>query len=266
MSKTKKYIYLIVTIVLLFGVAYSAYQLEVSNREYVKEKKVRQELAEYKPRLVVDTEDVTEANENDSNEPTEKVVNQSILDLQERNADVVGWITILGTQIDYPFLWADDYSTYLRSDINGERSTAGSIFMDYRCEKNFQGAHSILFGHNMNNGSMFGEIPRFRERTFFLEHQDGYIYLPNENLKLRAIACMVVESSDAEVYGVADTDNQKERFIEVLKEKDIHGGESMPEDLSIKDRFVLLSTCSYEYDEARTVVVYRIVDEGGASE
>ena len=76
---------------------------------------------------------------------------------------------------------------------------------------------------------------------------------------IKVFACMVVVSSNAEVYGVAEDEKQKERFIEVLRKENIHGAESIPDDLSIDDRFVLLSTCSYEYDEARTVVVYKVV-------
>jgi len=216
---------------------------------------VREEVMEYKPALLT-----SDKSTNADAPSEEKIVNQSIIDLQEKNADVVGWITIPHTQVDYPFLWSDDYDTYLRTDINGQASVAGSIFMDYRCDKTFKEAHTILFGHNMNNGSMFGSLPYFRDRTFFLENQVGYIYLPNENLELQVVACMVVKSSDIEVYGVAETDKQKEQFIDVLKTKNIHGSESVPKDLSIDDRFVILSTCTYEYDEARTVVVYRIVD------
>ena len=257
MSKAKKGMYLLITGVFLFGIAYSAYQLEMSNREYVKEKQVHQELLEYKPRPMIYSEGVEKK---DQGEAKEQIVNQSIIDLQKKNADVIGWITIPGTQIDYPFLWSDDYSKYLRTDINGKSSTAGSIFMDYRCDRTLKGAHSILFGHNMNNDSMFGSLPYFRDRTFFMEHQKGYIYLAHENIKLQAIACMVVESSNIEVYGVAESDKQKEQFIETMKGKNLHGSETIPGDLSIDDRFVILSTCSYEYNEARTVVVYRIIN------
>jgi len=251
MSKVKKSIYLLITMTLLVVIGYSAYQVEKSNQEYVKEKKVREEVMEYKP--------VSLTSNQDTHNSEIEIVNQSILDLQEKNADTIGWLTIPGTQIDYPFLWADDYDIYLRTDINGESSMAGSIFMDYRCDRNLLGAHSILFGHNMNNGSMFGALIEFRDRTFFQEHQEGYIYLSNANIKLQIIACIVTTSSNAEVYGVAETEEQKERFLEVIKEENIHGREGIPEDLSIDDRFVLLSTCSYEHDEARTVVVYRIV-------
>ena len=254
MSKTKKGICFLIMGIFIFGIIFSTYQLEMTNREYVKERQVHQELMEYKPFIHEIEAD------GDKSDIEEKVVNQSIIDLQKKNADVIGWLTIPGTQIDYPFLWSNDYSKYLRTDINGQGSTAGSIFMDYRCDRNLQGAHSILFGHNMNNDSMFGSLPYFRDRAFFLEHQEGYIYLSNENLKLQAIACMVVKSNDAEVYGVAETDKQKERFVEVIREGNIHGSENIPDDLSIDDRFVILSTCSYEYNEARTVVVYRIVD------
>ena len=265
MGKIKKSIYLLVMGIFLCGIIYSAYQLLVSNQEYAKEEKVHQELLEYKPRPPInDTKLWEEQPKDDTTDnkdvTAETIVNQSIIDLQKKNADVIGWITIPGTQIDYPFLWADDYDKYLRTDINGNKSTAGSIFMDYRCDRSLKGAHSILFGHNMNNDSMFGSLPYFRDRAFFLKHREGYVYLPNENLKLQAIACMIVESSDVEVYGVAEDDKQKENFIELLKKKNIHSNETIPEDLMIRDMFLILSTCSYEHSEARTVVVYRIVN------
>ena len=256
MSKTKKGIYFLIMGIFIFGIMFSAYQLEMTNREYVKERQVHQELMEYKPEPVI-----YEPKADSDTSGVEEIVNQSIINLQKKNADVIGWLTIPGTQIDYPFLWSDDYSKYLRTDINGQSSTAGAIFMDYRCDRTLKGAHSILFGHNMNNDSMFGSLPYFRDRAFFLENQEGYIYLSNENLKLQAIACMVVKSSNAEVYGVAETDKQKERFIEVIREGNIHGSESIPEDLSVNDRFIILSTCSYEYEAARTVVIYRIINE-----
>ncbi|MCP1102424.1 sortase B [Aequitasia blattaphilus] len=229
--------------ILLGIIGYSTYRLLASNQVYQEEQKTHQELLTYKP---------------EPEEQTKAIINQSLLDLQKKNPDVAGWITIPGTGVDYPFLWANDYQTYLRTDINKEPSISGAIFLDYRFDRELAGFKGILFGHSMDNGSMFGSLANYQEREFFQGHQEGTIHLPYENLKLSLVAAMVVQWDDAEVYGVADTKEKKEAFLETLRERNIHGRERVPQDLTQEDRFILLSTCSYVQEEERTVVVFRI--------
>ena len=256
MSNLKKKCFWTLAGICALGILYSAYRLGVSEWEYAKERNIRREVMEYKPQSAQDTQDIRNTEEQES-----PIVNPTILELQQKNADVIGWLSVPGTQIDYPFLWGEDYDTYLRRDIYGNASVAGAIFMDYRCKRDFTGMQTILFGHNMDNGSMFGDLLRFRERAFFMSHSEAWIYLTDATIKLELVACMIVDAANAKVYGVEeDTKEQRERFIEVLKEENIHDMESMQMDLTSEDRFVLLSTCSYEFEEARTVVVYRMVE------
>ena len=77
----------------------------------------------------------------------------SALDFQ--NPDVVAWIQIPGTQINYPVVQGKDNDYYLHRDLNGQKSTAGTIFLDYADQADFSSLHNVLYGHHMKNGSMF---------------------------------------------------------------------------------------------------------------
>lgn len=101
-----------------------------------------------------------------------------ILALREINPDVYGWITVPGTEnIDYPILQGSDNSYYLNHEYNGGYMTAGSIFADYRCDKDINGNFNfIVYGHNMQNGMMFSELIKFLDEDFFNENRYVYVY------------------------------------------------------------------------------------------
>lgn len=227
---------------------------EIDNQETKDEGDISEETFEEEPTEEEPTEEEPERLEG-------KPVNPSILELQEINQDVVGWVTVPGTQVDYYFMWAKDYETYIRTDINGQYSYAGSIFMDYRCDMNLRGAKTILYGHNMKNNSMFGSLANYKSQSFFLENQRAYINLPYYNLELELVSCMVVKADDAVVFGIKKQDVVEEAFIKALAKNNVHGKKYVPKDLSIEDRFVLFSTCDYEGKESRTVVAFRIIEE-----
>lgn len=289
-----RYILIVIFIVLI---VYSINRIEVSKRVYIVEQEEHEKFMVYKPKQmdIIETietiEPIKTIEENDSDEKVDidetdvpeveaiidadvadiieeeperlegEAVNPSILELQEVNQDVVGWVTIPGTQVDYYFLWAKDYETYYRTDINGQYSYAGSIFMDYRCDMNLRGAKTILYGHNMKNNSMFGSLANYKSRSFFTKNKKAHINLPYYNLELELVSCMVVKAYDPVVFGVKEQNVVEEDFIKALKKNNVHGKKYVPKDLSVEDRFVLFSTCNYETKEARTVVVFRILEE-----
>ena len=100
--------------------------------------------------------------------------------LQAVNSEVIGWINIPGTKnINYPLMQAINNDYYLSHDYKGNYLAAGSIFLDYRCSKDFNENHNtVIYGHNMQNNMMFSEIIKFLQKDFFDENK--YIYLYNE--------------------------------------------------------------------------------------
>ena len=92
------------------------------------------------------------------------------------NEDVVGWLRIPDTVIDYPILHdPESNSTYLYTDIEGNSSPSGSIYLDCDDEADFSALHNVLYGHHMKDGTMFKDIMKFREQEFLEEHQTAYI-------------------------------------------------------------------------------------------
>jgi len=241
------------TIICILFIGISICQLSVINRNYNKEKKTHQELLSYKP----------ERNTLPEETPAEdlKVMNPEIIKLQEMNPDAIGWLTVPDTQMDYPFVKAEGYDQYLRTDFFGKESVAGTLFLDYRFAADLSGGQSIIFGHSMKNGSMFGGLKQYRNRSFYEKHQTAWVYLPYETIELSLVACVETKADDSVIYGVWDTEEKREAFWREVRNRSLHGSETVPEDLDKGSRFILLSTCSYESETSRLVVIFRVCEE-----
>ena len=114
--------------------------------------------------------------------------------LWEINPDVVGWIQIDGTQIDYPILYDEkDNEKYLHTDIEGNDSVSGAIYLDADDTPDFTSLHNVIYGHHMKNGNMFKDVVKYKEQDFFDAHRDITIYLPEEEIQLKAFACTYTE-------------------------------------------------------------------------
>jgi len=152
--------------------------------------------------------------------------------LWAQNPDIVGWITVPFTGIDYPVVQAKDNDYYLRRDLNGESARHGTVFLDYRCAPDGSGC-SILYGHNMRDGSMFGTLKRFEDKEFLESHPGGRILFEDGWHDIAFYAFRTVPHDDPEIYGHLDT---------------LSAG-----------RTIVLSTCSYAYEGARMVLLGKIL-------
>ena len=104
--------------------------------------------------------------------------------LISQNDDIIGWIFIEGTDIRYPLLCGRDNQQYLFQSYEKKYLTAGSIYIDYRCSRDFSDSRTVVYGHNMHNGSMFGKLDKFTRKSYMKEHPYVYILLPDgETLK-----------------------------------------------------------------------------------
>lgn len=90
---------------------------------------------------------------------------------REKNSDVIGWLSVPGTGIDYPVVRTEDNEFYLNHNILKESSKHGAIFMDFRNADKSQQKHIILYGHDMKNGTMFHELMNFKQKSFFSENR-----------------------------------------------------------------------------------------------
>jgi sortase B len=184
-------------------------------------------------------------------EPAAETVNQSVIDLRVKYPDVVGWLTVPGTDIDYPFVRCKDNDYYLRRDLNGDYAVAGTLFLDCLCEPGFTSQNTIVYGHHMKNGSMFGTLKAFADKGFFEANTEGFVYLPHETLTLEFFAYMVVKHTDEVIYGTALT----ESYLDYIRQNARHYRDI---GLMGMDRVLTLSTCSYEFDGARMALLAKV--------
>ncbi|MCL1805684.1 MAG: class B sortase [Clostridiales bacterium] len=179
------------------------------------------------------------------------VVNPHIAALQDEvNEDIAGWLTVAGTRIDYPFVWAGDHETYLDRDVYGSYAKAGTLFMDYRCPADLSGFYTIIYGHHMKNGSMFGDLKLFADEGFFEANPRGEIRTKHHTYSLDIFAWLIVRADDEMVYGAYP---ERSRYYDYIEANAVNYRE--PD----RDRDVIaLSTCAYEFADARMVLLANI--------
>lgn len=257
----RKVIVTILVVALLIGAAYAGYNLYRTAAEYREGEQVYAEVQQYVNLSPAQPSGNTPSNPVGDNgaelapEVTEPPVIYPEVDfegLMTVNEDVVGWIYIEGTQINYPILQGEDNRHYVSTMINGAYNGAGSIFMDYRNQPDFTDPHTVIYGHNMNNGSMFAAIVKYQDPEFFAAHPTGMIMTPEGNFQFEVVAGYVASLADPswqlEFANEADFDN----WLQDTMERSIIGGTVVP---TAQDQIITLSTCSYEFSDARFVLV-----------
>lgn len=193
--------------------------------------------------------------------------------LKKVNDEIVGWIQVNKTKIDYPVLnhEGDDrtYQYYLSHNYKGDYDSYGSIFVDYRCEKNVKSKNVILHGHHMNDGSMFGDLLKYGGTTadmdFYKKSPTIKFDTPDGNATYKIISVFKTNtlSSHGEFfnYMIGDFQNEKD-FMNYVYNVRIRSLINCPVDVNEDDTLLTLSTCSYEFTNFRTVVVARKVRDG----
>ncbi len=193
--------------------------------------------------------------------------------LKEINSDIIGWIKMDNTVIDYPVLWEKDdnenYQYYLNHNYKKEYSGYGSIFLDYRCTKGTDSKNIVLHGHHMNDGSMFGNLLKYGTTSgdlkFYKKCPTITFDTPDGDATYKIISIFKTNSlsSHGEFFnymiGNFNSDSEFMNFVYNLKIRSLI---NCPVSVNADDTLITLSTCSYEFSEFRTVVVARKVRIG----
>lgn len=144
----------------------------------------------------------------------------SFEELKALNPDVIGWVSIYGTGIDYPIMYNEDPNFYTFRDPLKRSSMIGSIFLDSKCSPDFSDFKNILYGHHMEQHCMFGDVGNFLQENYFKEHLYGDLFFNDTNHGLRIIGVINTTVHDSSVYktNILGIDNQQSQ-IAYLKEK-----------------------------------------------
>ena len=167
------------------------------------------------------------------------------------SSDLIGWIYIADSDIDYPVVQGTDDQYYLDHAPDGSDNQAGSIFLSYRCAADLSDALNILYGHNMQYG-MFGDIRKYRQREEFDRHRYGWLFTKEDLYRVDFFALSVVSAYD-ELYDIPADSSE---WQETLKANSIYYTE--PE-LNSEDSVVALSTCTYDYENARALFAGKLI-------
>lgn len=183
------------------------------------------------------------------------------------NSDIKGWIKISGTQVDNPVLQspATDSTYYLYRNYKKISSGFGSIFLDSLCDYEKPSKNLILYGHNMRDGSMFGNLLKYDSLDFYKSHPTIIFDTLKEPADWKIIS--IFKTNTLEEHGKIfdylkiNFANDKD-FLDFVYNVKVRSLIDTPVDIGRKDFLITLSTCSYELKDFRTVVVARKVREG----
>lgn len=178
--------------------------------------------------------------------------------LVEINSNVIGWIVVEETVIDYPIVQSEDNETYLTRTFSGTSNASGAIFIDMNNAPDFSDSQTIIYGHNMNNGSMFAALAKFLEQSFFEMVPTFTIYTP-EGEKHYEIFSAYVTSAYSDTY--LNAFSTGENFATYLQY--ITGLSQISTGINpvSTDKIVSLSTCENTTDDARIIVHGRLMKE-----
>lgn len=171
----------VTALLVLLAVVWSGYALWDNSRVYAAADNVQAGLLAFKPQPQEDN-------------------SLSFDQLRDINPDVCGWLTLDGTAIDYPVVQGESNFTYLNTDVYGSFALAGSIFLDVDCDADFSGRYSLLYGHHMENGRMFGDLDKYKDGAFFRQNTTGTLTLPGGSYRLEVLACLVVPASEQAIF------------------------------------------------------------------
>lgn len=177
--------------------------------------------------------------------------------LSALNPDYVGWLRVGGTRISYPVVKSERDQYYLRRDFYGERSTAGTVFMDSNNSIDFGDTSTFLFGHNMHDGSMFAQLKRFEDADFFRRHKYIRVSVPGRELTYEIFAVYEARERNVPYYIGPLLPEELAAFRAAIDRLALQSRQGSP---AAQASILTLSTCSSSAGGARIIVHAALVD------
>lgn len=271
----KKNIYKFLTLILSITFLFSTYKIISIELEYKKSENIYndinqdiqieketliQEQSQTKTQITSDvegTEDIENITEETKNNyPKEKF--DIKIDWENMNKNIIAWIYIPDTNISYPIMQADNNQYYLHHLYDGNYNSSGSIFIDYRNDNNFLGKNTIIYGHNMKNGTMFHSIKNYMKQEYADNHRYIYIVTREKTKIYYVIGCLSTSSKGEEDGYTAYQINPEDiSWIKLSIEKSLI--KTQIDDL--EGNTITLSTClTGNSDDKRCVVIAKEIN------
>ena len=249
LKKTHKFIIFILLIVIAVSIIYIA--------NYYSDKEEVVQESEILNTIEIDETQITP-------EKTERML--QVEELSKENSDIVGWIEIEGTNINYPVLQGEDNNFYMNRNFQKEESVYGSLFLDADFDWNNPSSNLLIYGHNIQDGSMFHNLLNYADEEYYKEHPNIRFTTAEEDATYEIIAAFrsrVYYKSEQDVFRYyyfvnPESKEEYDEFVENAKEASLYDTGKTAE---YGDQLITLSTCSYHTEDGRFAVVGRKVEE-----
>lgn len=190
-------------------------------------------------------------------------------ELKRLNPDIVGWISIENTDVDNPVYQHTDNEYYISHDMNRDNNAYGALFLDFRCniDPKAKTQNQIIYGHNMRYGAMFGTLKEYRNLEFYQNNPVIKLDTLYESCNYKIVAMMITNTTSDDTFGydfspyrcVFSSQGDFLDWIKHCRERSLINTEI---DVQSQDEVITLSTCCYDFTDARFVIVARKVREG----
>jgi len=176
--------------------------------------------------------------------------------LKEINSDVMGWIKLEDSNIDYPIVYASDNDYYLKHLIDGTENNSGTLFVDARNQHDFLDTNTVIYGHHMRNGSMFADVENYKDSDYYSTHKEIVIETPSAKWIMYPVAGIVTDGFDDYIKFNFASDDEYSQYVNYFVENSTFVSD---ETINSGDKMMLLSTCSYDVYEGRYVLIGKLV-------
>lgn len=178
--------------------------------------------------------------------------------LRAVNEDIIGWIWIPDTRINYPLLQGENNAEYLRTAYNLEPSRFGSVFLDYRNAPDFTDTNTIIYGHNMRNDAMFGTLSDFEDLEFAENHTDMYLFTEDATYHYRVFSAYTARTYEFPYIINFEYIKSHEEFLQFIVDESVSLKREEP--LTLEDHIVTLSTCLSTSSYTKRFVIHGVLE------
>lgn len=176
--------------------------------------------------------------------------------LRTVNEDVVAWITAEGLPLDLPVVQGEDNDFYLTHRFDREPNRLGTLFVDMHNKPDFSDKNTVIYGHNMNDGSMFASLVNYKSQDFYNDFPTLDLFTPQGDYTIEIFAGQLADGNDPFIQFDFKDDMDFMTYITYLK---VISTFESPVEVSTEDQIITLSTCTEEFDNARYVLYGRLV-------
>ena len=272
-SKTKRKIicysiYTILVLLIILSIIYIANYF-LSKKQAIQESQLLEKIEIYENQVkesnvtIEDDDRTTQENlKETTNQETERIL--KVQKLQEENSDIVGWLEIEGTNINYPVLQGTDNEYYMTHNYKKQKSQNGSIFLTKDYDWSIPSSNLLIYGHNLNNGTMFQELLKYAKEEFYKEHPIIRFTTNKEDAEYEIISAFksrVYYKTEKNVFRYyffvnAKSEAEYNEFVQNVKKVSLY---DINKTAKFGDQLITLSTCSYHVEDGRFAVVGRKV-------